>query len=93
MCFVGVDGDACVADYGSAIICLVPEKENYDAGYSYSYDSPTYGYPSPSYPTPSYPTPSYSSSYPQSSYYKEEIRFVTNKFFFFPFGSFRVLLV
>jgi len=33
VCFVGVNGyDACVADRGSAVFCLVPERESYDAG-------------------------------------------------------------
>ncbi|ODM94495.1 hypothetical protein Ocin01_12178 [Orchesella cincta] len=73
VCFVGVYGsDACVADKGAAIFCLVPEKySGYDAGYN-NYDTSyqsTYGY---GYQ----PTP-YSASYPpydSSSYYPKNIQ-------------------
>jgi len=70
---VGVYGsDACVADKGAAIFCLVPEKySGYDSGYN-NYDNSyqsTYGY---GYT----PTP-YSASYPpydSSSYYQKSIQ-------------------
>lgn len=69
VCFVGVDGyDACVADKGAAIFCLVPEKYGYEAGYNNyeSYQS-SYGY--------GYSPNTYYATYPgyQSSYYQKDI--------------------
>lgn len=70
VCFVGVYGsDACVADKGAAIFCLVPEKyPSYESGYSNYEQSSSYGYgynPSP-----------YTATYPsyEQSYYKKDIQ-------------------
>jgi hypothetical protein len=69
VCFVAVEGyDACVADKGAAIFCLVPEKYGYQAGYNNyeSYQS-SYGY--------GYTPNTYYASYPkyESSYYNNPI--------------------
>ena len=57
--WVGVDGfDACVADKGASIVCLVDEH----VGYEY------YG---SSYPPPAYSSYSTAPSYPPYEYYKE----------------------
>jgi len=80
MCLVGVDGyDACVADIGAAVVCMVPEHEypsyypTYEPAYP-SYTPPAYTPEYPSY-TPTY-TPAYTPSYPSydQSYYKKEIK-------------------
>jgi len=66
-CFVGVEGDACVASKGSAVVCLVQEKASYDSGYQSNYEaSYQQGYGSSSYPSESY-------GYKQE-YYKKQIQ-------------------
>jgi hypothetical protein len=70
VCFVGVEGyDACVADKGAAVFCLVPERQGYESGYG-NYDNSyqsQYGY--------GYTPQTYYASYPQyeQSYYKQDI--------------------
>lgn len=70
VCFVGVYGyDACVADKGAAVFCLVPEHYGYESGYN-NYDK-SYGSSYQSYA----PTTYYASypAYDQSAYYKKDI--------------------
>jgi hypothetical protein len=83
MCLVGVDGfDACVADKGAAVICMVPEHAypsyypTYEPAYP-SYTPPAYTPDYPSY-TPTY-TPAYPQAYPaypsyDQTYYKKEFK-------------------
>lgn len=72
VCFVGVYGsDACVADKGAAVFCLVPEHYNsYDAGYANYDQSYSYGY--------GYNPVPYTSTYPvyDQSYYKKDLQYV-----------------
>lgn len=82
VCFVGIDGyDACVAEQGAAVFCVIKENENY-GGYDSGYNNPAYGVNvGPAYESvdASYEFPVMSSLHPeynaQNSYYsKPEIK-------------------